>query len=80
MMKDLSEQEIKKVITNMESSFIFDMDNNMGIARLLNYYQTIFGDWKYTVDYFLFILFKQLGIKVPIPGIFTLRYPFLQLV
>ncbi len=49
--KDISEQEIKKVINKKESSFIFQLDNNMGIARILSYYQTNFGDWKYTVNY-----------------------------
>ncbi|MBN2039134.1 MAG: insulinase family protein [Spirochaetes bacterium] len=48
---DVTEDEIRKIIINMESSYVFDMDNNMGIARLLSYYQTNFGRWQYAVDY-----------------------------
>ncbi len=48
---DLKDEEIQKVLNRIESSFIFDLDSNMGIARLLSYYQTVFKDWKYSVDY-----------------------------
>ena len=48
---DVTEKEIRKIIINMESSYVFDMDNNMGIARLLNYYQTNFDSWEYAVNY-----------------------------
>ncbi len=48
---DLTEEELKKVLSQKESSFIFQMDNNIGIARMFSYYQTNFGDWKYGVDY-----------------------------
>jgi predicted Zn-dependent peptidase len=48
---DLTEDEIKKVLNQKESSFIFQMDNNMGIARMFSYYQTNFGNFKYGVDY-----------------------------
>ena len=48
---DLSEDELKKVLNQKEASLIFQMDNNMGIGRMLSYYQTNFGDWKYGVDY-----------------------------
>jgi predicted Zn-dependent peptidase len=48
---DVSEEDIKNVINRKESSFIFQMDNNMGIARILSYYQTNFEDWKYTINY-----------------------------
>jgi predicted Zn-dependent peptidase len=51
MMKDISEDDIKKVINKIESSFVFDLDNNMGIARLLSYYETNFSNWEYAVDY-----------------------------
>ncbi|MBN2401790.1 MAG: insulinase family protein [Spirochaetes bacterium] len=49
--EDLSEEEIRKVLNRKESSFIFQMDNNMGIARMLSYYHTNFGDWRYAADY-----------------------------
>ncbi len=47
----LTEEELKKVLNQKESSFIFQMDNNMGIAKMFSYYQTNFGDWRYSVDY-----------------------------
>jgi len=30
---------------------LFDLDNNMGIARTMSYYQTVFEDWSYIVKY-----------------------------
>jgi predicted Zn-dependent peptidase len=57
----LTEEELKKVLNQKESSFIFQMDNNMGIAKMFSYYQTNFGDWRYSVDY-LNVL-KTISIK-----------------
>lgn len=51
LIEDVSEEELKKVINKMESSYIFDLDTNMGIARLLSYYETNFLSWQYAVDY-----------------------------
>lgn len=48
---DLTQQELQKVINRIESSMVFDLDSNMGICRLLSYYQTIFNDWRYVVNY-----------------------------
>ncbi|MFH0975130.1 MAG: pitrilysin family protein [Spirochaetota bacterium] len=50
-MTGLTDDELKKVINQKESAYIFQMDNNMGIARMLSYYQTNFGNWKYSLDY-----------------------------
>lgn len=49
--KDLTQHELQKVINRIESSMVFDLDSNMGICRLLSYYQTIFNDWRYVVNY-----------------------------
>jgi len=49
--ENVSEKELRKVINKLESSMVFDLDTNRGVARLLSYYQTIFGDWKYSVNY-----------------------------
>lgn len=49
--KNLDEKELSRIITRMESSFIFGLDSNMGIANLLSYYQTVFGNWAYVTDY-----------------------------
>lgn len=51
LINDLKEEEIKKILTQKESSLIFQMDNNMGIARMLSYYQTNFKDWRYLINY-----------------------------
>jgi predicted Zn-dependent peptidase len=48
---DLSQEEIAKIITRTESSMIFDLDSNKGIAHALAYYQTAFGDWRYVLRY-----------------------------
>lgn len=45
------EEELRRVLNRIEASMVFDLDTNMGIARLLSYYQTIFGDWRYIVQY-----------------------------
>jgi predicted Zn-dependent peptidase len=47
----VQEREISKVINGIESGMVFDLETNNGIARMLNEYQTLFGDWRYAVDY-----------------------------
>lgn len=59
--KDVSAKEIRKVLNKMESSMLFDMDTNRGVARYLSYYQTIFGDWEYIVHYMNIL--KTISIK-----------------
>ncbi|MCU0821188.1 MAG: insulinase family protein [Spirochaetes bacterium] len=49
--EDVKDSEIQTVLNRMESSFIFELDSNMGIAQTLDYYQTVFKDWKYAVNY-----------------------------
>ncbi len=49
--KSCSDEDIQRVINKTESSIVFDMDTNMGIARTLNYYQTVFRDWRYFSTY-----------------------------
>lgn len=46
-----TQQEIDAAIRRLESSLIFDIDTNLGIARLVSYYQTITGNWRYIVTY-----------------------------
>ncbi|MBN1496632.1 MAG: insulinase family protein [Spirochaetes bacterium] len=48
---DVSGDEIRKVINGIESGMVFDLESNTGIARLLSYYQTVFGDWRYAAEY-----------------------------
>ncbi|MEJ5361551.1 MAG: pitrilysin family protein [Spirochaetota bacterium] len=45
------QEEINAAIRRLESSLIFDIDTNLGIARMLSYYQTITGNWQYLVTY-----------------------------
>ncbi|MBN2161281.1 MAG: insulinase family protein [Spirochaetes bacterium] len=48
---DVSEAEIGKVINAMESTMVFGLETNKGLARTLSYYQTVYGDWSYAADY-----------------------------
>jgi predicted Zn-dependent peptidase len=43
--------ELSRVKNLSESSFIFMLDNNDGIAGQLSYFQTVFKDWRYIADY-----------------------------
>lgn len=49
--KEVDDTEIDRVKTLSESSFIFMLDNNGGIAGQLSYFQTVFRDWRYIADY-----------------------------
>jgi len=49
--KEVDSAELNRVKNIAESSFIFMLDNNEGIAAQLSYFQTVFKDWKYTADY-----------------------------
>ncbi len=49
--KEVDAVEIDRVKTLSESSFIFMLDNNGGIAGQLSYFQTVFRDWRYIADY-----------------------------
>lgn len=48
---EIKPEELEKVRNQMESSFIFMLDNNDGIAHQLSYYQTVSGNWRYIADY-----------------------------
>ncbi len=50
--KDLRNDEIQKVQNRMESSLVFTLESNMGIARYLSYYDTVTGDWRNFANYF----------------------------
>jgi predicted Zn-dependent peptidase len=49
--KEVDEAEIGRVKNLSESSFIFMLDNNDGIAGQLSYFQTVFRDWRYIANY-----------------------------
>jgi len=59
--KTLGTDEMTKVLNRIEASMVFDLDSNMGIARLLSYYQTVFNDWRYITTYFDEV--KRIGIE-----------------
>lgn len=46
-----TQDDINAAVRRLESSLIFDIDTNLGIARMLSYYQTITDDWRYIVTY-----------------------------
>ncbi len=49
--ESINKKDIEKVIVAMESEMVFGLETNKGIARVLSYYQTIFGDWEYLLNY-----------------------------
>ena len=49
--KEIDQPEIDKAINLAESSYIFSLDSNSGIAWQLSYYQTVFKDWRYMINY-----------------------------
>jgi predicted Zn-dependent peptidase len=49
--KEVESSDIDKAINLSESSYIFSLDNNNDIAWHLSYYQTVFKDWKYMINY-----------------------------
>jgi predicted Zn-dependent peptidase len=58
---DVTREEIQKVINSMESGMVFDLDSNKGIAGILSYYQTLYGNWKYAAEYLAMI--KKVSIQ-----------------
>jgi len=49
--KEVDSAEIDRVKNLSESSFIFMLDNNDGIAGQLSYYQTVSKNWRYLANY-----------------------------
>lgn len=49
--EEVDSEEMDRVKNIAESSFIFMLDNNEGIAGQLSYFQTIFRDWRYIANY-----------------------------
>ncbi len=58
---EVPEKELIKVVNKIESGMVFDLESNKRIARLLSYYQTLFGDWKYAAEFLSVI--KKIGIQ-----------------
>ena len=42
----MEEQELQKVINNVEASFIASLSSNSGLASQLVFAQNVFGDWR----------------------------------
>lgn len=51
METEIKKEEMVSFINKIESSTVFDMSSNKGVAHAINYYQTIFGDWQYLLRY-----------------------------
>jgi predicted Zn-dependent peptidase len=47
----ITEADMEKVRNRMESQMVFGLSANKEVASLLSYYQTIYGDWRYLVNY-----------------------------
>jgi predicted Zn-dependent peptidase len=65
--RDVSAEEIQKVVNGIESGMVFDLETNKGLAGTLSYYQTLYGNWRYAADYLAMIK------KVTIPDIKTMK-------
>jgi predicted Zn-dependent peptidase len=46
-----SQQEIDAAVRRLESQLVFDIDTNLGVAKIISYYQTIAGNWRYAITY-----------------------------
>lgn len=51
MFDEVAGKELQKVINGIESTMVFELETNKGLAGQLSYYQTVFGDWRYMADY-----------------------------
>ncbi|MCX8123740.1 MAG: insulinase family protein [Spirochaetes bacterium] len=49
--QNCTQDDITAAVRRLESALIFDIDTNIGIARLLSYYQTITNNWRYILTY-----------------------------
>jgi len=49
--RDLSGEELRKVQNRIESSLVFNLASNMGVAGYLSYYESVMGDWGYLASY-----------------------------
>ncbi len=47
----VTENELERVKSISESSFLFMMDSNESIARTLSYYETVLQNWRYLAGY-----------------------------
>jgi predicted Zn-dependent peptidase len=51
LQKEVTSDEITTVVNKIKAVAIFQLNTNMGIARQLNYYGTVLGNWRYGADY-----------------------------
>jgi predicted Zn-dependent peptidase len=47
----ITEADMEKVRNRMESQMVFSLSANREVASLLSYYQTVYGDWRYLLNY-----------------------------
>lgn len=47
----VSEQELEKARNRLQVDRLRRLKSNSGLARMLSYFQTVAGDWRYTTDY-----------------------------
>ncbi len=59
--REVVEGELGKVVNGIESGMVFDLETNKGIAGILSYYQTVFGNWRYATEYLPMI--KRVTVK-----------------
>ncbi len=51
MREPVSEEELQRARNRLQTDHLRMLRENNGLARMLTYYQTVAGDWRYLVDY-----------------------------
>jgi predicted Zn-dependent peptidase len=51
LVKTVNEAEIARVATKIRAEKIFKLDSNAALAREINYFAAVAGNWRYEIDY-----------------------------
>ncbi len=49
--RNVTEEELRRVINKEESSTVFELGSNKGLASILSYYSAVHGDWRQVMNY-----------------------------
>lgn len=50
-LSSMTDEDLQVIKNRIESDTVFSLASNMGIARTLSYYQAVYGDWRYFINY-----------------------------
>lgn len=48
--KPVTEKELEKIKNRIDADIIWDLKANMGLARMITYFQSLTGDWRYIYE------------------------------